>query len=220
MFWYCFCHLQYKLICCAKKCLCMIFVLLQGNMQRCKLVMDQVTEARDTMMKVLDHKDKVLKLLNKNGAVKKSSKLKRKERAWASDAAYAAPYWRQEGRSCSLSGAMICCIQSHAPSLFAWVQTHVKTGVKRRWDGAKPIRNRFSTRHSAHDERGVLEWPLLIPPLFLLFLTAFSLMCFKLPVEIWLWKQIKWIMSKLKGALCNFLKYHFYFPKYEPIIIR
>ncbi|XP_076009411.1 histone deacetylase complex subunit SAP130a isoform X2 [Genypterus blacodes] len=55
--------------------------LIQGNMQRCKLVMDQVNEARDTMMKVLDHKDKVLKLLNKNGAVKKSSKLKRKERA-------------------------------------------------------------------------------------------------------------------------------------------
>ncbi|XP_033996795.1 histone deacetylase complex subunit SAP130a isoform X1 [Trematomus bernacchii] len=55
--------------------------LIQGNMQRCKLVMDQVTEARDTMMKVLDHKEKVLKLLNKNGAAKKSSKLKRKERA-------------------------------------------------------------------------------------------------------------------------------------------
>ncbi|KAM9386116.1 histone deacetylase complex subunit SAP130a isoform 2-T2 [Pholidichthys leucotaenia] len=55
--------------------------LIQGNMQRCKLVMDQVTEARDTMMKVLDHKEKVLKLLNKNGPVKKSSKLKRKERA-------------------------------------------------------------------------------------------------------------------------------------------
>ncbi|XP_049578792.1 histone deacetylase complex subunit SAP130a [Syngnathus scovelli] len=55
--------------------------LIQGNMQRCKLVMDQVTEARDTMMKVLEHKEKVLKLLNKNSAVKKSSKLKRKERA-------------------------------------------------------------------------------------------------------------------------------------------
>ncbi|XP_030647554.1 histone deacetylase complex subunit SAP130a isoform X2 [Chanos chanos] len=55
--------------------------LIQGNMQRCKLVMDQVTEARDTMMKVLDHKERVLKLLNKNGTVKKSSKLKRKERA-------------------------------------------------------------------------------------------------------------------------------------------
>uniref|UniRef100_A0A671SXK1 Sin3A-associated protein a n=1 Tax=Sinocyclocheilus anshuiensis TaxID=1608454 RepID=A0A671SXK1_9TELE len=52
-----------------------------GNMQRCKLVMDQVSEARDTMMKVLDHKDRVLKLLNKNGTPKKSSKLKRKERA-------------------------------------------------------------------------------------------------------------------------------------------
>ncbi|XP_076134983.1 histone deacetylase complex subunit SAP130a isoform X4 [Alosa pseudoharengus] len=55
--------------------------LIQGNMQRCKLVMDQVTEARDTMMKVLDHKERVLKLLNKNGTTKKSSKLKRKERA-------------------------------------------------------------------------------------------------------------------------------------------
>ncbi|KAI4892024.1 hypothetical protein NFI96_034233 [Prochilodus magdalenae] len=55
--------------------------LIQGNMQRCKLVMDQVTEARDTMMKVLDHKDRVLKLLNKNGTAKKSSKLKRKERS-------------------------------------------------------------------------------------------------------------------------------------------
>ncbi|XP_016424167.1 histone deacetylase complex subunit SAP130-like [Sinocyclocheilus rhinocerous] len=55
--------------------------LIQGNMQRCKLVMDQVTEARDTMMKVLDHKDRVLKLLNKNGTPKNSSKLKRKERA-------------------------------------------------------------------------------------------------------------------------------------------
>uniref|UniRef100_A0A8C2B8C1 Sin3A-associated protein a n=1 Tax=Cyprinus carpio TaxID=7962 RepID=A0A8C2B8C1_CYPCA len=55
--------------------------LIQGNMQRCKLVMDQVAEARDTMMKVLDHKDRVLKLLNKNGTPKKSSKLKRKERA-------------------------------------------------------------------------------------------------------------------------------------------
>ncbi|XP_062853304.1 histone deacetylase complex subunit SAP130a [Trichomycterus rosablanca] len=55
--------------------------LIQGNMQRCKLVMDQVSEARDTMMKVLDHKERVLKLINKNAATKRSSKLKRKERA-------------------------------------------------------------------------------------------------------------------------------------------
>uniref|UniRef100_A0A8C9W7M6 Sin3A-associated protein b n=1 Tax=Scleropages formosus TaxID=113540 RepID=A0A8C9W7M6_SCLFO len=55
--------------------------LIQGNMQRCKLVMDQITEARDAMMKVLDHKDRVLKLLNKNGGAKKVSKLKRKEKA-------------------------------------------------------------------------------------------------------------------------------------------
>uniref|UniRef100_H3BBW3 Sin3A associated protein 130 n=1 Tax=Latimeria chalumnae TaxID=7897 RepID=H3BBW3_LATCH len=55
--------------------------LIQGNMQRCKLVMDQISEARESMMKVLDHKDRVLKLLNKNGTVKKVSKLKRKEKA-------------------------------------------------------------------------------------------------------------------------------------------
>ncbi|XP_067851717.1 histone deacetylase complex subunit SAP130b isoform X3 [Heptranchias perlo] len=55
--------------------------LIQGNMQRCKLVIDQITEAKDTMLKVLDHKDRVLKLLNKNGTVKKVSKLKRKEKS-------------------------------------------------------------------------------------------------------------------------------------------
>ncbi|XP_059962902.1 histone deacetylase complex subunit SAP130 isoform X5 [Mesoplodon densirostris] len=54
--------------------------LIQGNMQRCKLVMDQISEARDSMLKVLDHKDRVLKLLNKNGTVKKVAKLKRKEK--------------------------------------------------------------------------------------------------------------------------------------------
>ncbi|XP_048845463.1 LOW QUALITY PROTEIN: histone deacetylase complex subunit SAP130-like [Brienomyrus brachyistius] len=55
--------------------------LIQGNMQRCKLVMDQITEAREAMMKVLDHKERVLKLLNKNGGPKKVSKLKRKDKA-------------------------------------------------------------------------------------------------------------------------------------------
>uniref|UniRef100_A0A670I704 Sin3A associated protein 130 n=1 Tax=Podarcis muralis TaxID=64176 RepID=A0A670I704_PODMU len=54
--------------------------LIQGNMQRCKLVMDQINEARESMLKVLDHKERVLKLLNKNGTVKKVSKLKRKEK--------------------------------------------------------------------------------------------------------------------------------------------
>lgn len=77
-------------------------------MQRCKLVMDQVTEARDTMMKVLDHKEKVLKLLNKNGTVKKSSKLKRKDRAWAP------PLWRGIGAALTLVLLMIACIQSCA----------------------------------------------------------------------------------------------------------
>lgn len=60
--------------------LMMSCLLFQGNMQRCKLVMDQISEARDSMLKVLDHKDRVLKLLNKNGTVKKVSKLKRKEK--------------------------------------------------------------------------------------------------------------------------------------------
>ncbi|KAJ8012300.1 hypothetical protein DPEC_G00067230 [Dallia pectoralis] len=55
--------------------------LIQGNMQRCKLVMDQITEARDTMMKVLDHKEKVMKLINKNGGAKKVHKLKHKDKA-------------------------------------------------------------------------------------------------------------------------------------------
>lgn len=55
--------------------------LIQGNIQRCKLVKDQISEARESMLKVLDHKDRVLKLLNKNSSSKKVSKLKRKERA-------------------------------------------------------------------------------------------------------------------------------------------
>lgn len=50
-------------------------------MQRCKLVMDQISEARDAMMKVLDHKEHVMKLLNKNSSNKKLNKLKRKDRA-------------------------------------------------------------------------------------------------------------------------------------------
>lgn len=55
---------------------------MQGNMQRCKLVMDQITEAREAMMKVLDHREQVLKLLNKNSGAKKLHKLhKRKDRA-------------------------------------------------------------------------------------------------------------------------------------------
>uniref|UniRef100_A0A5F9CXV3 Sin3A associated protein 130 n=1 Tax=Oryctolagus cuniculus TaxID=9986 RepID=A0A5F9CXV3_RABIT len=60
--------------------LCAAQLLQLGNMQRCKLVMDQISEARDSMLKVLDHKDRVLKLLNKNGTAKKVSKLKRKEK--------------------------------------------------------------------------------------------------------------------------------------------
>ncbi|XP_018117551.1 histone deacetylase complex subunit SAP130-B isoform X8 [Xenopus laevis] len=54
--------------------------LIQGNMQRCKLVMDQITESRDCMLKVLDHKDRVLKLLNKSGASRRLSKVKPKDK--------------------------------------------------------------------------------------------------------------------------------------------
>ncbi|CAH2246801.1 histone deacetylase complex subunit SAP130 isoform X5 [Pelobates cultripes] len=54
--------------------------LIQGNMQRCKLVMDQITESRDCMLKVLDHKDRVLKLLNKSGASRRLSKVKHKDK--------------------------------------------------------------------------------------------------------------------------------------------
>lgn len=43
--------------------------------------MDQITEARDSMLKVLDHKERVMKLLNKNSSTKKLNKLKRKDRA-------------------------------------------------------------------------------------------------------------------------------------------
>ncbi|KAM4693213.1 histone deacetylase complex subunit SAP130 isoform 2-T3 [Discoglossus pictus] len=54
--------------------------LIQGNMQRCKLVMDQISESRDCMLKVLDHKDRVLKLLNKSGASRRLSKVKHKDK--------------------------------------------------------------------------------------------------------------------------------------------
>ena len=50
-------------------------------MQRCKLVMDQITEAREAMLKVLDRRERVMKLLNKNSSTKKLHKLKRKDRA-------------------------------------------------------------------------------------------------------------------------------------------
>ncbi|XP_053492631.1 unconventional myosin-VIIa isoform X2 [Ictalurus furcatus] len=55
--------------------------LIQGNMQRCQQVVDQVTDSVDSMMKtmddtIMDHKDRVLKLFKKNGTVKKNTKLK------------------------------------------------------------------------------------------------------------------------------------------------
>lgn len=115
----------------------------QGNMQRCKLVMDQVTEARDTMMKVLDHKDKVLKLLNKNGAVKKSSKLKRKERAWGASCLPPSP---QSFRS----GVWTWCYDSPAYNHSQPLSVALGGGLteetgRLREGGGGPGRNRFSS---------------------------------------------------------------------------
>ncbi|XP_077987843.1 uncharacterized protein LOC144442384 [Glandiceps talaboti] len=49
--------------------------LIQGNIQRCKLAMEQMSEAKSSMMKLLDHKQKVISLINKHGN-KRSSKKK------------------------------------------------------------------------------------------------------------------------------------------------
>lgn len=40
--------------------------LTQANIQRCKLVIDQLTEARSSMLKILDHKQHVLDIINKH----------------------------------------------------------------------------------------------------------------------------------------------------------
>ncbi|XP_014779021.1 histone deacetylase complex subunit SAP130 isoform X2 [Octopus bimaculoides] len=40
--------------------------LTQANIQRCKLVIDQLSEAHDSMLKILDHKDHILEIINKN----------------------------------------------------------------------------------------------------------------------------------------------------------
>lgn len=54
----------------------------QDNMRRYQQAVDQVTDAMDSMMKVMDdtmmdHKDRVKRLFKKNGTVKKNFKLKR-----------------------------------------------------------------------------------------------------------------------------------------------
>ncbi|XP_053354217.1 unconventional myosin-VIIa-like [Clarias gariepinus] len=55
---------------------------IQDNMRRYQQAVDQVTDAMDSMMKVMDdtmmdHKDRVKRLFKKNGTVKKNFKLKR-----------------------------------------------------------------------------------------------------------------------------------------------
>lgn len=52
--------------------------LTQGNIQRCKLIMDQLEEARTSMLKVLDHKQKIFEIINKHMSKRP---IKKKERS-------------------------------------------------------------------------------------------------------------------------------------------
>lgn len=152
----------------------------QGNMQRCKLVMDQVTEARDTMMKVLDHKEKVLKLLNKNGAVKKSSKLKRKERAWAGPSLLSTTTTvpsLQGGDGAAQNSVLWFATYNrmHPPYLPESGQREMTGGLE---EAEQPVRNRFSLKTEHTRVWSVVgcireaNWTAL--PLFLSFFCSFS----------------------------------------------
>ncbi|XP_074657300.1 uncharacterized protein LOC141910509 [Tubulanus polymorphus] len=58
--------------------LAMVHELTQGNMQRCQLVADQVEEAKQAMMKILDHKTKVMDIVSKHHSKRT---VKKKERS-------------------------------------------------------------------------------------------------------------------------------------------
>jgi len=49
--------------------------LIQGNIQRCQLSMEQLDEAKQTMLKVIDHKPKILEIVKRHKH-KRSSKKK------------------------------------------------------------------------------------------------------------------------------------------------
>ncbi|XP_064615773.1 histone deacetylase complex subunit SAP130-A-like [Liolophura sinensis] len=52
--------------------------LTQGNIQRCQLVNDQLAEARNSMLKILDHKKRILEIINKHMSKRP---IKKKERS-------------------------------------------------------------------------------------------------------------------------------------------
>ena len=52
-------------------------VYLQGNIQRCHLVAEQLDEAKTSMLKILDHKTRILEIINKHHSKRP---VKKKER--------------------------------------------------------------------------------------------------------------------------------------------
>ncbi|XP_062609717.1 histone deacetylase complex subunit SAP130-like isoform X1 [Saccostrea cucullata] len=58
--------------------LSMMHELTQANIQRCKLIMDQLEESRTNMLKVLDHKQKISEIINKHVSKRP---IKKKERS-------------------------------------------------------------------------------------------------------------------------------------------
>ena len=55
----------------------MVHELTQGNIQRCQLVADQLDEAKTSMLKILDHKTRILEIINKHHSKRP---VKKKER--------------------------------------------------------------------------------------------------------------------------------------------
>ena len=46
----------------------------EGNLQRCKLLRDQMDEAKDAMLKVLEHKSKAMDIIKKHQIINKKKK--------------------------------------------------------------------------------------------------------------------------------------------------
>ena len=46
----------------------------EGNLQRCKLIRDQMDEAKDAMIKVLEHKSKAMDIIKKHQIMSKKKK--------------------------------------------------------------------------------------------------------------------------------------------------
>ncbi|XP_056005976.1 histone deacetylase complex subunit SAP130-like isoform X2 [Ostrea edulis] len=63
---------------CVEDELSMMHELTQANIQRCKLIMDQLEESRTNMLKVLDHKQKISEIINKHVSKRP---IKKKERS-------------------------------------------------------------------------------------------------------------------------------------------